>query len=185
MENSREKIIREAYLLTSAYGFVKFTMDELAKHLGMSKKTLYRLFDSKYELLSQVIDYIVRNDRRIMLEGLTAAKTFEDKFKLLFFFHYENHIYKVHLVELEEAHPELIARLRKIVESRENEFRAFFDEAKKARVIRLDADEDVIFSAMHSVINYTLDPQVIRTVPLQGNQFLRKVSDILWRGICV
>jgi AcrR family transcriptional regulator len=183
MDDSRDKIIHEAYLLISAYGFVKFTMDELARHMGMSKKTLYRLFDSKYDLISQVIEYIVENDRKIMLREFTAAKTFQDKFKSLCFFHYENHIYKVHLIELETTHPELLARLREIVQSRENEFRAFFGEAKKARAVRSDVDEDVVFFTLRAAIGFVLDARSIEMLPLQGNQFLQSISDILWRGI--
>jgi hypothetical protein len=65
-----------------------------------------------------------------MLDALADAATFEDKFKIFCFLHYENHIYKIHLIELEEAHPELLARLKRVIESREEEFRAFFKEAK-------------------------------------------------------
>lgn len=37
---------------------MKFTMDDLAKRLGMSKKTIYTLFRDKQALLLAMVDYL-------------------------------------------------------------------------------------------------------------------------------
>ena len=37
---------------------MKFTMEDLAKHLGMSKKTIYTVFREKNELLLAMVDYL-------------------------------------------------------------------------------------------------------------------------------
>src|SRR3954467_5284413 len=47
----RNRILTEARGLFFRYGFSRVTMDEAAETLGMSKKTLYRHFPSKEELL--------------------------------------------------------------------------------------------------------------------------------------
>lgn len=41
----------------SKFGSKRFSMDELAKGLGISKKTLYKQFESKEELVSESLDH--------------------------------------------------------------------------------------------------------------------------------
>src|SRR3989304_5911585 len=47
MEHARERFLRQ--------GFSKVTMDELSADLGMSKKTFYKFFPSKEELLRTIV----------------------------------------------------------------------------------------------------------------------------------
>ena len=54
-DNPRDRIIAEAKNMFFSFGYSKVLMAELAKRLGMSKKTLYQYFTSKEELLSVVI----------------------------------------------------------------------------------------------------------------------------------
>jgi len=51
----RAYIIEEADKLFCQYGFKSVTMDDIAKHLGMSKKTIYRHFSDKDELVNILI----------------------------------------------------------------------------------------------------------------------------------
>lgn len=55
MDQARQKCIDCAIRLCSSQG-LDFTMSQLAAQLGMSKKTLYVLFDSKEALLLAVVD---------------------------------------------------------------------------------------------------------------------------------
>ena len=53
-----EKRIIEGALRIVARQGVRFTMDELATELGMSKKTIYTVFSDKNELLLAMVDYV-------------------------------------------------------------------------------------------------------------------------------
>lgn len=55
MDDTRKRCIRETIALGSGQG-LDFTMSELAARLGMSKKTLYVLFESKEALLLATVD---------------------------------------------------------------------------------------------------------------------------------
>lgn len=46
-----EKILRGAEELFMRYGIKSITMDEIAKHLGISKKTIYQFFEDKDEIV--------------------------------------------------------------------------------------------------------------------------------------
>ncbi len=52
----KEKILYFTHAKFITEGFYKTTMDEIAKDLQMSKKTIYKHFDSKELLLSEVCD---------------------------------------------------------------------------------------------------------------------------------
>lgn len=51
----KDYIIEEADKLFCQYGFKSVTMDDIAKHLGMSKKTIYQHFSDKDELVNILI----------------------------------------------------------------------------------------------------------------------------------
>jgi AcrR family transcriptional regulator len=55
MDELRTNIIKHASELFFQFGPSKVTMEEIAERLGMSKKTLYKAFASKDELLSAVV----------------------------------------------------------------------------------------------------------------------------------
>lgn len=57
MTEAREKCIYQTIALCSSCG-LDFTMSQLATELGMSKKTLYVLFESKESLLLATVDHM-------------------------------------------------------------------------------------------------------------------------------
>lgn len=57
MNESKKKCILQTIALCNSQG-LDFTMSQLAAQLGMSKKTLYLLFDSKEALLLETVDFM-------------------------------------------------------------------------------------------------------------------------------
>lgn len=53
----REQILDATIQVFNKKG-IKFTMDDLAKNLGMSKKTIYTVFSDKNELFLAMVDYL-------------------------------------------------------------------------------------------------------------------------------
>lgn len=56
----REEILAGTIRVFNIKG-IKFTMDDIAKELGMSKKTIYTIFTDKQELIYQMVDYCFDN----------------------------------------------------------------------------------------------------------------------------
>lgn len=55
----KQEIVKSALNDFMQYGFKTFTMDDLARKLGMSKKTLYEYFPSKNDLVEACLDYVL------------------------------------------------------------------------------------------------------------------------------
>ena len=63
MADSRQ-IIEKAGILFKKYGIKSISMDDVAREFGMSKKTLYQIFEDKNEL----VELVLKNDFRIFRE---------------------------------------------------------------------------------------------------------------------
>ena len=70
----KEYIIVEADKLFSKYGFKSVTMDDIAKTLGMSKKTIYQHFKDKDELVNLLIREKLSTHDCLIKKGAEHAK---------------------------------------------------------------------------------------------------------------
>jgi AcrR family transcriptional regulator len=57
MDAVKEKILVEAETLFMRFGFKSITMDDVARELGISKKTLYLHFTDKNDLVNQCVEH--------------------------------------------------------------------------------------------------------------------------------
>ncbi|WP_411272963.1 TetR/AcrR family transcriptional regulator [Daejeonella sp.] len=70
----KEYIISESDNLFCQHGFKSVTMDDLAKHLGMSKKTIYLHFSDKNEIVNMVIENKLNCQKCLIKEGAEKAE---------------------------------------------------------------------------------------------------------------
>lgn len=59
MLEQKQDIIISAYNQFKQFGFKSVTMDDIARHTGVSKKTLYTLFEDKDELVLESVKYML------------------------------------------------------------------------------------------------------------------------------
>jgi len=55
-----KKIVTESIKLFKTYGVRSVSMDDIARELGVSKKTLYEHFDNKADLLAKALDFSLK-----------------------------------------------------------------------------------------------------------------------------
>ena len=70
----KEKIISESIDLFMNYGVRSVTMDEIAKHLGISKKTIYQHFKDKEEIIIQSTALYFEKEHQVMDEIENGAE---------------------------------------------------------------------------------------------------------------
>jgi AcrR family transcriptional regulator len=63
MDEAKIKIMRGAEALFLRYGFKSITMDDISRELGISKKTLYQYFADKNDLVNQVVEHHLDEER--------------------------------------------------------------------------------------------------------------------------
>jgi len=64
----KNKILAKSEELFLRYGLKSVTMDDLAKQLGVSKKTLYQSVDNKADLIQQIIDAHIDSEKALMVQ---------------------------------------------------------------------------------------------------------------------
>lgn len=76
---TRERILDHARERFLHHGFSKVTVDELSADLGMSKKTFYKFFPSKEELLRTIIDAMMKGIEREMERIENSDRPFAER----------------------------------------------------------------------------------------------------------
>ncbi|HEU4716283.1 MAG TPA: TetR/AcrR family transcriptional regulator [Bacteroidia bacterium] len=61
---TKERIVSAAFELFFRYGIKSVTMDDIAKHLSMSKKTIYQFFRDKDEVVHTLMERALEEDHR-------------------------------------------------------------------------------------------------------------------------
>jgi len=72
--DNRERIIEGAADLFKVYGMKTVTMDFLANHLGMSKRTIYEIFSDKDELLIGVLKWMANRQKVLVNKILNESE---------------------------------------------------------------------------------------------------------------
>jgi AcrR family transcriptional regulator len=72
--DSRNRIIEGAAELFRSYGIKTVTMDSLANHLGMSKRTIYEVFSDKDELLIGVMKWMAEKQKELVKKVLDESE---------------------------------------------------------------------------------------------------------------
>ena len=78
-----ELIVRKARDLFFCYGLKSVSMDDIAKSAGISKKTIYKSFSDKNQLLQRLVDDLLACHKQAMLECSNNAKDAVDEILLL------------------------------------------------------------------------------------------------------
>lgn len=71
--DNRQPVVEKVVPLLLEHGIRNLTMDMVAHHLGISKRTLYEMFDSKKALVIAAMDELHRQQEREILNAISTA----------------------------------------------------------------------------------------------------------------
>lgn len=91
MHDEKKRILNFAYDKFIRFGFYKTSMDEIAADLQVSKKTIYKYFSNKENLVEESIDSMLLRSDRIVSEIVNGRKDVIEKFVALLEF-YSNEV---------------------------------------------------------------------------------------------
>jgi AcrR family transcriptional regulator len=84
MSQALERIIQGGEELFLQAGIKSVTMDDIAKHLGMSKKTIYQFFKDKNELVTALVKKKLKEDEDQMIEFISrSANVIEEMINMI------------------------------------------------------------------------------------------------------
>ena len=90
MDEKVDRILSESLKLFKKYGIRSISMDDLAKELGMSKKTIYQYVANKTELVEMVLNYMLEKESFLCLDKENEEMNLENLINLEDDFEFNN-----------------------------------------------------------------------------------------------
>ncbi len=186
-EETKKRIMEEAQGLFFRFGFSKVTMDEAADSLGMSKKTLYRFFPSKEDLLQEITRaHLAECD--CQLTAILKQADVDPLEKLKSFLNYVTDIYAkmsdALLHDLRRHAPEIWQMVEDHRQKcMQTDFCALIKEGRQKGRFRKDVDERLFVLIYAHVLREILNPEVLTGLPFKPNQVFDTVVKVLFEGL--
>jgi AcrR family transcriptional regulator len=184
--SDRERVVLHARDLFLAHGFSQVSMDDLAGSLSMSKKTLYKLFDSKENLLAAVIDRLM-GDFRAIIEGIIAGPgSFPSKVRAFSSFagKFLARVTPAFARDLQRAAPGQWERVEAFRRDRilEN-FGRLLRQGMEEGAVRKDLNVRVFQLAHLGAIEKVIHPAVLASESFSGKEAIEEITRIIFIGI--
>jgi AcrR family transcriptional regulator len=178
MEYARERFLED--------GFSAVSMDDIADGLAMSKKTFYRHFLSKDDLLRQIADRMMAEARlaisRIFLSDISSLEKI-DRFSVLLG-QQGARISKVFMRDVQRLAPDLWQRIRQFREERiQQAFTRVYDQGVREGTFRPEVNRRVFLLAYLAAIDSVITPAVLVEESFSFREALRGVLVIFFRGV--
>lgn len=182
----REEIMLGTLRVYNSKG-LKFTMDEVAKELGMSKKTIYKVYDSKDELFMSMVDYVFGKIAEKKEEVLynDSLSTLEKIRKIMSVMpeNYEKIDFS-QLYSLKDKYPKIYSEVEKRLETGWETTISLLQQGMKEGCIK-EVSVPLVKLMMESSLEQFFQKDILVKNGITYNEALQKVVDILIDGIAV
>jgi AcrR family transcriptional regulator len=168
MDSQQEKLLKRLITSVMKDGFQHLKMEDIAKHMNVSRATMYKHFSSKEKVMEGVVQVFV--DYIAMLEEITPdddEKSFGTWFQHLFgqTVSIVGTITDAFLNDLQVAYPDLYDQLKETLAKREQQALYFYRNGKEKGVFNQISEELILLQdsvLLREIINakYLLDNQV-------------------------
>lgn len=181
--DTRQRILEAAAELFPQYGIKAVSMDDIAKRLSISKRTLYELFSDKQELLLATMDYNSRLVKEYAQELNERAETVLHVILELYlemlprFRHYSN---KFH--EDLRKYPKALAIMAEHRKSHLGEMLDFFDTGIKQGIFLREINYRILIQVMIRIFDSSMPRELERTY--NHSDIRSTVALTLLRGTC-
>ncbi|WP_284141375.1 TetR/AcrR family transcriptional regulator [Virgibacillus sp. LDC-1] len=176
--------IMQAFIEETQAKSMKFTMDDLAKRLGISKRTLYEHFSSKTDILDAIIDStltefdektdaIIQDRQLTLLEKIKRTITVVPSFN-------EFYDWKI-LEQMKKSYPTQWIRVDKAL-NQWDALRELIEEGIREGLIE-NHNVSLLIKLIIDATNSTLDRQFFLENRLTVSEALDEIVDVLLFGI--
>ncbi|MCR4637042.1 transcriptional regulator, TetR family [Butyrivibrio fibrisolvens] len=184
MDETQKKILETVIVEYKAKG-LKFTMDDIAKELHMSKKTIYKIYHDKEEMLDSMVDYVfnsIKESEHAILNdnSLTTAQKVS-KILIALPDSYQNVDFRL-MFQLKDKYPKVYSKINDRLESDWEETIALIEQGIEEGSIRPISIPTlkVIFEA---TVEKFLSSDVLIKFNMEYQNALNNMIDILMEGI--
>lgn len=184
-EITRERILEIARQKFFTDGFMKTSIDEISREYHISKKTIYKYFKSKDDLLNQVVKDFTSQVTNSIIDIMQSNKNSIDKLidvlNLI-----QNNMKQFslrYLDDIQKHKPKLWNYIEKF--RRENLEKIVYQtiEAGKKEGLFEDVNPEIVFRVFYGAVRNVLVPEFLIANPISSEEAVKKTFEILLNGI--
>ena len=185
-QSLKTRILAEAEERFLREGFSRVRVDDIARELGISKKTFYKHFGSKEDLLRQIVRRTMSDTHASILKILESDKRFVAKLDDLMAF-LGNQYARIGKNLMTDCHryvPDLWDTVQKFRRERiTSNVRGLILEGVREGLIREDLSVEVFQTAFIAGVEAVITPLFLADHPMDGRQALRSIMMMFFQGI--
>jgi len=183
----RNKILDATIVVFNRKG-IKLTMADIATEMSISKKTIYKEFESKEDLFNVMVDYIfdqIKEKEQEIANDKTLPTS--EKLKRLLGAMPEKYqgINYQELAPLKEKHPKVYRKIQRRLDTGWETTIELLEKGKAEGLIRPDADIALIKIMLESSLDTLLSGDILKKNKLRYVEALTQIVDIIMDGITV
>jgi len=186
MDEKVERILSESLRLFKKNGIRSVSMDDVAKELGMSKKTLYQFVDNKQDLVEMVLGYMHEKESNPCIDGdiskmnaidilLAVSRSVSNQLKDL---------NPINAFELQKYYPVIFREF--VIKKRDHVFEQVkqnFSRGIEEGIYRNDLDIDLVARLYIQKLVDVHDPEFLSSVNFSFEKVFQVMFDNHIRGI--
>lgn len=179
----KDIIMKAAAEKIQAYGLRKFTMDEIAEELKISKKTIYKYFKSKDDIITQYFTEIIETDKNDTLNSVQKDSSLVEKLNSIICSY---HKYKLPMKVLDEAYKFYYDEWNRIQELKDFKLALIEKVLKKGMeegIIKSDINLNVISYILESISNTVLNYEFLSKNNMTMKEAVSQAMSIILYGI--
>jgi AcrR family transcriptional regulator len=183
---AKERIIEMARSRFLEEGFARVSVDDITSALGMSKKTFYKYFDAKEDLVHCLVDRML-GEVNLKTSGILAMQVpFPEKLNALI--RIVGVVFKTiskHMIrDLQTQVPDAWARIQKF--RREHIYSlwsSLVEEGKRTKYVRPEINQRIFMLALYATVEGIVNPSVLSNEAFSADQALETIVTIFLKGI--
>jgi AcrR family transcriptional regulator len=170
------------------YGFKGFTIENICTDLKISKKTIYKYFNSKDEMISCVVDFHIEMDKANTLKNVEEKRSLLEKLESAILCYYEYTIPLTLVDEIKKNFPEQWLKVENLLGFKQELFRDLVNQGIAGGSIKGDVSLDILMLTIQNTIPAIIDYKFLAShdqCSATANEMLKDFCRLILDGIAV
>jgi len=186
IDNTRDRILEAAHRRFFVEGFARVSIDEITTDLSMSKKTFYRHFPGKDDLVRQIMERFLNHVSGNLEKILNAPDPFPQKLDNLarFIGTQFRVINKPMLGDIQKHMPQLWNHIEAFRRERITTlWTGLIEEGKRNGSVRPDVQTRIFILAVIAALDGVVNPAVLVNESCSADEALREIINMFFQGV--
>ena len=179
----KQLIIASALRRIEQVGFRKFTIDDIVSDLQISKKTVYKYFENKDQIVETAAETL-HNQEMIRYQNiLDSSANWEEKLQQILSCHQEKQSPWIY-AELKKFYPQVWAKCQKSEAVLHRNIKEILQEGVRTGAIRPDVNLDLVIIMFKTIVMHlALEEQILLEQNMTLKEAIQMVQSIFDQGI--